>query len=735
MAVRTSIQAKLRRVILLSSAIVLLLTAAVFVSYDVSSFRRSHKETVASVAQVVANNATSSLSFKDAEDAAGVLNSLRVEKSIRLAILYDNSGKIFAFYPPSADRSSLPKTPGSDRSAYENGKLVIVTKVFEKSRVGTLYVESTLDALYDRLQVYGIVVVVVLATCFFVAYLLSLWMQKRVTTPILELAKVASFVSEKKDFSIRAKKQTEDEIGALTETFNEMLNQIAERDNALLQSSERLRLALEASATGTWDWDLVTGRLIWDIHLKRLFGIKPGEFKKTYEDFLNRIFAEDRAVFESRLKVALDQKHDFVAEFRIRRPDGVVRYMATRGRPLVDDSGKPVRMTGVIIDITESREAAQAMRESEERFRNMADAAPVMIWTSNVSKEYDYFNRSWLEFTNRPAEEEARRGWMQGIHPEDRELFWKTYAASFDARQPFDFQFRLRRHDGEYRWIRDRGTPRFAPDGTFRGYIGSALDVTDIRQNQAELEERVLARTAELAETNRELEAFTYSVSHDLRAPLRHINAYAQILEEDFPGLTEEAKKYIERIRSGAKNMGQLVDDLLNLARVGRQELVVHSISLDELLESVLLEIKPDLDHRDIQWEVEPLGMAECDPGLMKQVFSNVLLNAVKYSRSRAPAIIHVGKIDAPEGTVYYVRDNGVGFNMKYASKLFGVFQRLHRAEDFEGTGVGLATVDRIIRKHGGRIWAEAELDKGATFYFTLARSKPEPKNHEPRGS
>jgi PAS domain S-box-containing protein len=236
-----------------------------------------------------------------------------------------------------------------------------------------------------------------------------------------------------------------------------------------------------------------------------------------------------------------------------------------------------------------------------------------------------------------------------------------------------------------------------------------------------ELEQRVRERTAELEAANREMEAFTYSVAHDLRAPLRHMDAFANVLKSDFAdSLDPQAGKYIDKIVTGSQNMGRLVDDLLNLARVGRQELKKQLTSLNELLDQVLDELKEETRGRDIKWQINQLPRLECDPGLVRQVFANLLSNAVKYSRPRARAVIEVGSFDRDGSKVIYVRDNGVGFNMKYANKLFGVFQRLHRPEEFEGTGVGLATVERIIRKHGGRIWAEAELDKGATFFFTL---------------
>jgi light-regulated signal transduction histidine kinase (bacteriophytochrome) len=246
----------------------------------------------------------------------------------------------------------------------------------------------------------------------------------------------------------------------------------------------------------------------------------------------------------------------------------------------------------------------------------------------------------------------------------------------------------------------------------------------EIRALNAELEQRVAIRTAEFAATNKELEAFSYSVSHDLRAPLRHIDGFSKILVEDFGEISGEARGYLERIRESVRHMGRLLDDLLNLARLGRHELRRQITGLDRLVDEVVKELKPDVAGRQVEFRVGSLPFVDCDPALLKQVFHNLLSNAVKYTRPRKQAVVEIGQMAANGERIIFVRDNGVGFSMKYAGELFGVFQRLHRSEDFEGTGVGLATVQRIVQKHGGRVWAEAELDKGATFYMVLGNSE-----------
>jgi PAS domain S-box-containing protein len=277
-------------------------------------------------------------------------------------------------------------------------------------------------------------------------------------------------------------------------------------------------------------------------------------------------------------------------------------------------------------------------------------------------------------------------------------------------------------------WIETSASPLKDKDGVARGGVIAIRDITqrraderEIRKLNEELEERVVQRTAQLQTANQELEAFTYSVSHDLRAPLRHIGGFSRILSEDFgSGMPAEAQSHLKRIEDGVHRMGLLVDELLNLARVGRHALHLQATELNSVIEEVVSLLQPETEGRAVTWKIAELPSAECDPILIKQVFQNLIANALKFTRTRERAIIEISQRQEEGEMAIAISDNGVGFDMKYKDKLFGVFQRLHRAEDFEGTGIGLATVQRIIHKHGGRTWAEAELDKGATFYFTL---------------
>ena len=297
-----------------------------------------------------------------------------------------------------------------------------------------------------------------------------------------------------------------------------------------------------------------------------------------------------------------------------------------------------------------------------------------------------------------------------------------------------DYELGIRHQDGHLTPVLYNASVYRDEAGVVIGIFAAARDITErkraeqeVRRLNEQLEQRVRERTAELEASNKELEAFTYSVSHDLRAPLRHVDGFSKLLVDRHGAeLSPDALEDIATIRDAVLHMGMLIDDLLNLARLGRKQISMQATGLNSLVDEARADLMRENPDRTIEWKVETLPFVECDPALIKQVFANLLSNAVKFTRPRKPAVIEVGTTQQEGCAVIFVRDNGVGFNMKYATKLFGVFQRLHRSEDFEGTGVGLATVQRIIHKHGGRVWAEAALKQGATFYFTLNGSGQE---------
>ncbi len=254
------------------------------------------------------------------------------------------------------------------------------------------------------------------------------------------------------------------------------------------------------------------------------------------------------------------------------------------------------------------------------------------------------------------------------------------------------------------------------------------IDITERNRTQLELErlnreleDRVRSRTAQLEAANTELEAFSYSVSHDLRAPVRHIDGFVKLLEREHPPASDKAVHYLRTIAASSRRMATLIDDLLELSRTGRAPLEMRTVALGPLVDEVILDLRPDLARRQLEWRVAKLPAVRGDPSLLRVVLQNLLDNAVKYTRREPAALVEVGALRLGGGdTAIYVRDNGVGFDMRYADRLFGVFQRLHPVEEFEGTGVGLATARRVVHRHGGRIWGEGEPGRGACFYFTV---------------
>ncbi len=479
------IQRKLMTMILGISSVVLLLTCATFLGYEWLTYRRTAQQQLATLGDIIAAQSTGAVAFENPRDGTEILAALKAERHILAACLYDGQGRVFSRYPADAPDTAFPAAPQADGYRFEDSHLIGFTPVVQvkgSDRFGTLYLRSDLGAMYDRLRLYGGLAVLVIVLASVVAYLLSRMVQREISHPILELAQTAQAVSIRRDYSVRASRHGDDELGMLTDAFNHMLAQIQEQNEGL--------------------------------------------------------------------------------------------------------------------------------------------------------------------------------------------------------------------------------------------------------------ERRVRERTAELEAANDELEAFGSSAAHDLRTPLRAVTGFADVLLDPRARIPpEEAQRYIRMIRDGAEQMRELIDDLLAFSRLGRQALARQAVDLTALCADVQRELTRESRDQPVEWRLHPLAPAEGDPALLRLVFVNLLSNALKYTRPHPTALIETGMAPQTDrgAPVYFVRDDGVGFDMRDAGKLFGVFQRLHPATEFEGTGVGLATVRRIVERHGGSIWAEARPDLGATFFFTLA-ANPDGTSPEPAG-
>jgi PAS domain S-box-containing protein len=431
-------------------------------------------------------------------------------------------------------------------------------------------------------------------------------------------------------------------------------------------------------------------------------------------------------------------------------PEG---YFNLTFQPLRNAEGKVDGIVSVSWEVTEQVLArrriealASELREREQQFRTLADSIPQLSWMAEPGGRLFWFNQRWYDYTGTTQRQVGEKDWNELLSPEDSERVLERFNAALREGTLWEDQFRLRRADGAYRWFLSRAVPVRDAEGRIARWFGTNTDIDDerrileslkraeeeIRALNTGLEKRVRERTAQLQEANKELESFSYSVSHDLRAPLRHITGFAQLLDRRAGGkLDDISKGYLSTIAGAAKQGGTLVDDLLAFSRMGRAELRQTRVDLGQLVEEARRDLTPETQSRQVEWRVGALPTVEGDPALLRQVIHNLLANALKYTRPKPTALIEVGARDVEGEVVVWVRDNGVGFEMQYVDKLFGVFQRLHTAEEFEGTGIGLANVRRIVSRHGGRTWAEGAVGQGATFTFTLPRASPLEKKEE----
>jgi PAS domain S-box-containing protein len=358
----------------------------------------------------------------------------------------------------------------------------------------------------------------------------------------------------------------------------------------------------------------------------------------------------------------------------------------------------------------------EQMTEAEQRFRAMADGSPVLLWMAGRDARCDFFNATWLAFSGRPLEQELGVGWATGVHAEDLERCMNTYFSAFNERRSFEMEYRLLRHDGQYRWLLDRGSPRWTPSGEFAGFIGSCVDITD--RIEAEHATRKLA--VELRRSNEYMEKLLYASSHDLREPMRMVAIYVEMLERHLAGaLDDEAKRYMSFAREGAVRMRRMVDDLLSFASLRRAEPRMERVSLSDLMRSMLQDLGPAIVDARAEVVVDELPTVRGDPALLQSLFSNLLNNALKF-RGDEPARVHVRAVRKAGEHVLCVADKGIGFEQELADRAFEMFQRLHPRDRYPGSGIGLALAKDIAERHGGRIWAESAPRAGACFYVSL---------------
>ncbi len=444
----------------------------------------------------------------------------------------------------------------------------------------------------------------------------------------------------------------------------------------------------------------------WNTGATQIFGYQPEEMLGKTPALLYPNVDQEQ--------MATDLQHilagnDFVNHWKGRTKNGQVVCVDIKTTPLYDGHGKVIGFIGVSRDATQNKLAQEQLQESENRFRILADTSPVLIWMADQSKECIYFNKMWLDFTGRTLEHEKGYGWAEGVHPDDYASCLEQYVAAFDQHLPFTMEYRLLRSDGIYRWILDTGSPRFAPDDTFLGYIGSCVDITERKEFETRKDE------------------FVALLSHELKTPITSLKGFTQILQRRFKEHDDgQALQFLARMNKQLGKLSVLINDLLEISKMQRETLPLHyeDFDLKSLIQEIVENLQaPTLTHQII-FESSASVFVHADRDRIGQVLLNILNNAVKYSPQADKIVLHM-TIDQQNVTVS-VQDFGIGIAAPHQQS---IFERFYRVPDpiektFPGLGIGLYISREIIQRHHGRIWVEGEKGEGSTFNFTLPLSK-----------
>jgi PAS domain S-box-containing protein len=501
---------------------------------------------------------------------------------------------------------------------------------------------------------------------------------------------------------------------------------------ALLESDRIRSIAERVALVGSWSWDLATKRATWSDGMFAIFDVDPADFDADVMPMLEaRVHPDDRAPLFRSIESVAASGASVPVEFRVLHRDGSEHTLHAEATTERSPAGEPVAITGYYQDVTRQRQAGTALREMEA----IRDLSEELAHLGSTRLEFPSLRAVWSP--GMYALMDVDPGGFDGdsaaivearVHPDDREMLKKTLAATMETGETPHYDFRVVWRDGSVHVIHRHGDVEVDGDGKPVAQIACYREVTEERAIEAqilglndELEERVVSRTAALEATNKELESFAYSVSHDLRAPLRTIDGFSQMVVEDAgANLAEADVEHLQRVRVAAQRMASLIDDLLGLSRVSSRDMLRDQVDVSAMAEEVLAELREQQPGRQVVAVVAPGITADADSALLRVILYNLLANAWKFTGKHPTASIEVGVTGGDGKRAYFVRDDGAGFDQQYATHLFGAFQRMHRADEFEGDGIGLATVQRLVTRHGGRVWAEAEIEKGATFFFTL---------------
>jgi len=489
-------------------------------------------------------------------------------------------------------------------------------------------------------------------------------------------------------------------------------------NEALRESDERLRMAIQATNLGTWEFQPNTGKLTWSEECRSLFNI-PVDLNIDYQFFSKHVVPEDAAFVETEIQKALDYSgtRELNIEYRIRRSgDGLIRWVRSQGRTYFNDQNQADRFIGTILDITQQKNEELALKDSLELFQTMADNVPAMIWMSGSDKFNDYINKTWLEFRGRSGKQESNNGWLEGVHPEDKEKCIEVYRSALEHQNGFYTEYRLLRFDGLYRWIADNCVPRLSPTGEFAGFISACIDITDLKTMEQRKDD------------------FIKMASHELKTPITSIKGYVQLLLSIYEEMNEDklrssqitVKSSLTTVSKQVSKLTRLISDLLDMSRIesGKLELSYSEFDPVLLVEETVQDVRHTTSRHTLVIHNKFEGALQADRDRIAQVMLNLLTNAIKYSPSAN--IIDVYISGDENSIAISVADYGIGIDKSDQQRIFERFYRVEGKNEltYPGFGIGLFISNEIIQRHNGTIHVKSEKDKGTVFTFTLPLMK-----------
>ena len=500
-------------------------------------------------------------------------------------------------------------------------------------------------------------------------------------------------------------------------------------------NEEKLNIVINASELGIWEYNIKTTDVIYSAHCSKILGFE-GKTDLNHLTLISHFHPDDLTVRRDAFLKSFETGY-INYEARVIWEDKSIHWIESKGKVFYNSNHEPERLLGTLRDITDEKKIQQQLQEREQKFRLLADSMPQHVWTSDTEGVLDYFNQSVLNYSGLTLEKILKDGWLQIVHPDDREENIRLWIDAITTGKDFLFEHRFRRYDGVYRWQLSRAIPQKDENGKIQRWVGTSTDIQEQKIFATELEKKVSERTRELEQKNidldkmnKELQAFAYISSHDLQEPLRKIQTFAsRIVEKEEHNLSDIGKDYFKRMKSAADRMQTLIQDLLVYSRTNTSERKFELIELKDLMEEIKRDIKEEIEQKQGVIEILETCPVKMINFQLKQLLLNLISNSLKFSNSLNPPHItiscetHIGKkfqnvklIPDKEYCHIRISDNGIGFEQKYSEKIFELFQRLNTKDKYIGTGIGLAIVKRIVENHGGTITAKGEINKGATF-------------------